>query len=149
MQCIRDGLTSAMSLLVSRICAMGWRKCANRPSQRLIKRHWPIAARACSCETCLGRFSTSILRRPTPIAPEDTMTTLCPSFRNLTAVSTITVNVESKGSCVFSSTMELVPGRDVSFRPHTSNPNNLVYLPSLITIPKERLYFMAMIRFRT
>ena len=38
------------------------------------------------------------------------MTTLWPSLRSLTAVSTIKERVESKGSCVFSSTIEDVPG---------------------------------------
>jgi hypothetical protein len=45
------------------------------------------------------------------------MMTLCPSFLNFTAVSTIDVRIESKGSCVFSSTMELVPGENVSHMP--------------------------------
>ena len=43
------------------------------------------------------------------MAPEETMMTLWPSFRNLTAVSTIRVKMDRIGSCVFSSTMELVP----------------------------------------
>lgn len=60
---------------------------------------------------CFGLLSRSILRRPTPMAPEDTMTTLCPSLRNWTAVSTISDKVERSGSCVFSSTIELVPAR--------------------------------------
>jgi len=37
------------------------------------------------------------------------MTTLCPSLRSLTAVSTIRERVDRRGSCVFSSTMEEVP----------------------------------------
>jgi len=63
----------------------------------------------CSFARCFGLFSTSIRLNPTPMAPEETMMTLCPSFLSLTAVSTIDVKMESRGSCVFSSTMELVP----------------------------------------
>lgn len=88
---------------------MGCLRWVNRLSQRLISRHWPMAASACSFEICFGLFSTSIRRSPTPIAPDETMMTLCPSFLNLTAVSTIDVRMERRGSCVFSSTMELVP----------------------------------------
>lgn len=123
--------TSAISLLVSKIWATGCDRWANRLSQRLISRHWPIAANAywhcinvrmlklesglywsglaCSWARCLGRLATSIRRRPTPIAPEETMTTLWPSFRSLTAVSTIRVKIGSRGSWVVSSTIELVP----------------------------------------
>jgi len=43
------------------------------------------------------------------MAPDETMMTLCPSFLSFTAVSTIEVKMESRGSWVFSSTMELVP----------------------------------------
>lgn len=43
------------------------------------------------------------------MAPEETMTTLWPSFLNLTAVSTINVRMGRRGSWVFSSTIELVP----------------------------------------
>jgi hypothetical protein len=122
---------------------MGCRRWLNRLSQRLIKRHWPIAASACSCETCFGRFSTSILRRPTPMAPEEQMTTLCPSLRNLTAVSTITVRVESSGSCVFSSTMELVPEYAGLAHGHSWSTRFGLDSPSLITMPRERLCFIA------
>ena len=45
--------------------------------------------------------------------------TLCPSFLNFTAVSTIDVRIERRGSWVFSSTMELVPGSERSV---TQNP---------------------------
>ena len=108
---------------------MGWLRWVNRLSQRLIRRHWPMAARAwyagqhmlettwdqhwnrtCSFDKCFGRLSTSIRRRPTPMAPDETMMTLWPSSLNLTAVSTIDVRMERRGSWVFSSTMELVPG---------------------------------------
>jgi hypothetical protein len=37
------------------------------------------------------------------------MTTLCPSFFNFTAVSTIRDRVDRRGSWLFSSTIELVP----------------------------------------
>lgn len=43
------------------------------------------------------------------MAPEETMTTLCPSFCNAQAVSTIVERVERRGSWLFSSTMEEVP----------------------------------------
>lgn len=107
---------------------MGCVKWVNKLSQRLINRHWPMAARACqdcklhgpdvlrarsrtwSFDRCLGRFSTSILRSPTPMAPDETIMTLCPSFLNFTAVSTMDVRIERRGAWVFSSTMELVPG---------------------------------------
>lgn len=68
----------------------------------------------CSLDRCFGLFSTSILRRPTPMAPDETMMTLWPSFRSLTAVSTMDVRMERSGSWLFSSTMELVPGGCVS-----------------------------------
>ena len=48
-------------------------------------------------------------RSATPIAPEETITTLCPSLRSLTTVSTIAVRIDRRGSCVSSWTMELVP----------------------------------------
>jgi len=44
------------------------------------------------------------------MAPEEQMTTRWPSWCSETAVSTIVERVESKGSCVFSSTMDEVPG---------------------------------------
>lgn len=94
-----------------------------------MSRHCPTAANACqsgqrlhgveidglsSCTCILGRyfglFSTSILRNPTPIAPEETITTRCPSLTSLTAVSTMRDRIDNKGSCVFSWTIELVPG---------------------------------------
>lgn len=62
-----------------------------------------------SLDMCFGLFSTSILLRPTPMAPDDTMMTLCPSFLSFTAVSTMRDRMESNGSWLFSSTMELVP----------------------------------------
>jgi len=43
------------------------------------------------------------------MAPEETMTTLCPSFFSFTAVSTMRDRVEMSGSWLFSSTIELVP----------------------------------------
>ena len=68
----------------------------------------------CSLDRCFGLFSTSILRRPTPMAPDETMMTLWPSFLSFTAVSTMDVRMERSGSWLFSSTMELVPGGCVS-----------------------------------
>lgn len=47
---------------------------------------------------------------PTAMAPEETITTRCPSWRSLTAVSTMRVITDSRGSCVFSSMIELLPG---------------------------------------
>jgi len=44
------------------------------------------------------------------MAPDETMMTLWPSFLSFTAVSTIDVRMERRGSWLFSSTMELVPG---------------------------------------
>ena len=67
--------------------------------------------RTCMAGKCLGLLSLSIRRSPTPMAPEETMTTLCPSLRSFTAVSTMTVRTESRGSWVVSWTMELVPER--------------------------------------
>jgi hypothetical protein len=49
-------------------------------------------------------------RRPTPMAPEETRMTLWPSCWSFTAVSTMKLRMESSGSWVVSSTMELVPG---------------------------------------
>jgi hypothetical protein len=46
------------------------------------------------------------------MAPDDTKMTLCPSFWSFTAVSTMTLRMESSGSWVVSSTMELVPVSD-------------------------------------
>lgn len=57
----------------------------------------------------VGLLSTFILRRPTPTAPDDTRTTRWPSLCSLVTVSTINVKIESMGSWVFSSTIELVP----------------------------------------
>jgi len=111
--CVR----SAMSFLEIRICAMGCRICENNWSQRLMRRHCPMAARACTFGSCLGRLPISMRRRPIPIAPEETMTTLWPSFRRLTAVSTIRERMERRGWLVFSSTMEEVPFRIVKVRP--------------------------------
>jgi len=57
-------------------------------------------------------------RRPTPMAPEETMTTRWPSAWSLHAVSTMRERMERRGWCVFSSTMEEVPagvGKLVSF----------------------------------
>lgn len=65
--------------------------------------------RTCIRGRCAGRVSTSILRKPTPIAPEETMMTRCPSLRSLAVVSTMRVRMDKMGSCVTSSTIELVP----------------------------------------
>jgi hypothetical protein len=51
----------------------------------------------------------SILLNPTPIAPDETMTTRWPSFRSLMAVSTMRLRMDNSGSWVLSSTIELVP----------------------------------------
>ena len=56
-----------------------------------------------------GLLSTFILRSPTAIAPEETMTTRCPSWIKLTAVSTMRESMDNSGSCVFSWTIELEP----------------------------------------
>lgn len=45
------------------------------------------------------------------MAPEETMTTLCPSLRSWTVVLTIRERISRSGSWVFSSTIELVPRR--------------------------------------
>jgi hypothetical protein len=45
------------------------------------------------------------------MAPEDTMTTRCPSFCSLQAVSTMVERIERRGSWLFSSTIDEVPGR--------------------------------------
>jgi len=49
--------------------------------------------------------------RPTPMAPDETMTTRWPSACNLHAVSTMRERMERRGWCVFSSTMDDVPAR--------------------------------------
>jgi hypothetical protein len=49
-------------------------------------------------------------RRPTPMAPEETITTRWPEERRAHAVSTMRERMERRGWCVFSSTMEDVPG---------------------------------------
>lgn len=48
------------------------------------------------------------------MAPEETIITRWPSLRSLTAVSTIRDRIDIRGSRVFSSTMEDVPGYHVS-----------------------------------
>jgi len=63
----------------------------------------------CFLARLLGLFSISILRRPTPIAPEDTMITLWPSLCSFTAVLTMRLRMSRRGSWVSSSTIELVP----------------------------------------
>lgn len=67
---------------------------------------------ACIMGRCFGFFSTSILRSPTAMAPDETMMTRCPSLWSLTAVSTMRVRTESNGSWDFSCTMELLPIQD-------------------------------------
>jgi hypothetical protein len=49
------------------------------------------------------------------MAPEETMTTLWPSWRSLIAVSTIRERIERMGWCVFSSIIELDPFVAVSY----------------------------------
>jgi hypothetical protein len=49
-------------------------------------------------------------RSPTPMAPEETMTTRWPSACSLHAVSTMRERIDRRGWCVFSSTMDEVPG---------------------------------------
>ena len=63
---------------------------------------WTVANR-------FGFFSMSILRRPIPIAPEDTMMTRWPWRRRRHDVSTITERFDKSGSWVCSSQIELVP----------------------------------------
>ena len=75
----------------------------------LCRELWGSDEQTCSSSRRFGRFDCFILLSPTPMAPEETMTTLCPSCRSLQAVSTMTESVESRGSWLFSSTMELVP----------------------------------------
>ena len=54
----------------------------------------------CTCIVAsrLGFLGISILRRPIPIAPDETIMTLCPSRRNRTEVSTISDKFERSGS---------------------------------------------------
>ena len=105
--------TSAMSFLVRSIWATGCRRWANRLSQRLINVLFSTGI-VDELSTCiLGRYfgllSISIFRSPTAMAPEETMTTRCPSLMRATAVSTIRERIDKRGSCVFSWTIELEP----------------------------------------
>jgi hypothetical protein len=70
-----------------------------------------MAARACTLGRCFGRRAMFMRRNPTPMAPEDTITTRWPAACRLHAVSTMRERIERRGWCVFSSTMEDVPGR--------------------------------------
>ena len=105
----------------------------------LMSLHWPTAARAWTWGRCFGRLSMSSWRKAMPMAPEEQRTTRWPSRRRPTAVSTIVERVLSRGSCVFSSTMDDVPVVEVlagavlrlASRPY-------FYIPSLITIVRWR-----------
>ena len=70
---------------------------------------WGQRTLTCILGRYFGRFSRSILLRPTPIAPDDTIMTLWPSLWSCTAVFTIRLKISINGSWVLSSTMELVP----------------------------------------
>jgi hypothetical protein len=68
-----------------------------------------------TCGRCFGLLDMFILRSPTAMAPDETMTTLWPSLRSLIAVSTIRERMERMGWWVFSSTMELDPFVVISY----------------------------------
>jgi len=86
-----------------------------------MSRHCPIAASAYLSQSvgkemgtwilasCLGFLWMSILRRPMPMAPDETMMTLWPSRRRRQDVSTISDKFDRSGSWVCSSQIELVP----------------------------------------
>lgn len=83
------------------------RLCLRRPSASS-----EITARGtltCFPASDFGRAGISIRLRPTPIAPEETRTTLWPCERRWTTVSTSAESVESSGWCVVSCTIEDVP----------------------------------------
>ena len=143
-----------MSFRVRRICAMGCRRWLNSESQRPMSRHWPMAARACSLARCFGRCSTSMRRRPTPMAPDETITTRWPSLRRRTAVSTISESVAMSGSWLVASMMELVPANVRVYIPTDIPPlppppkeemqeRKQPNIPSLMTMPSGRGPFMA------
>ena len=89
----------------------------------------------CILGRCFGLFPTFILRKPTAIAPEETMTTRCPSLMRATAVSTMRERMDNRGSCVFSWTIELDPIRKASQQVLLYIPIYLVpCIPSLITM---------------
>lgn len=73
-------------------------------------------------------------RRPTPMAPDDTITTWWPAARRLHAVSTMSDRIERSGWWVFSSTIEDVPAcvgqASSSFRRRVCT---VWYLPSFMT----------------
>lgn len=95
----------------------------------------------CILGMCFGFFTMSILRRPKAIAPEETMTTRWPSWRSLTAVSTIRVTTDRRGSQVFSSTIELLPVRGLKRQlPILCLARSCV--PSLRTMVRRLLPFM-------
>jgi hypothetical protein len=50
-----------------------------------------------TCGSSFGLLARFILRSPTAIAPDETMTTLWPSLRSLIAVSTIDERMERMG----------------------------------------------------
>ena len=79
----------------------------------------------CILGRCFGLFPTFILRNPTAMAPEETMTTRWPSFMRATAVSTMRERIDSKGSCVFSWTIELDPMKRSSQQLYPSIPHSL------------------------
>lgn len=63
----------------------------------------------CAAERRLGLLSMFSLRRPIPIAPEETKMTRWPNLRSFIHVSTIIESVDSRGSWVTSSQMDDVP----------------------------------------
>lgn len=150
-----------MSLRVSSIWATGSRRCENSPSQRLMSRHWPTAAKACTIQSLNGGFeffinfhtcmrgiffglsSTSILRNPTPTAPEETRTTLWPSRWSLAAVSTMSVRIERIGSWVCSSTIELVPVWKQVVRISVTLPGYWIPAPNLMTTVRRSVAIVA------
>ena len=83
------------------------------PTGSIRKQDVLINTQTCTWGRCFGLFLRSIFPKATPMAPEDTMTTRLPFFRSLTAVSTIMLRLESRGSWLSSSTIELVPRSQV------------------------------------
>lgn len=91
---------------------MGWSSCAKRLSQSAMSWPCPMAASACLRLRPLPRFLRPMWRRPTPIAPDDTSTTLCPSARSLTTASTtLDSSCRRGGYGGLAATMDEVPLR--------------------------------------
>lgn len=68
------------------------------------------------------------------------MMTLWPSLWSFTAVSQMSDRVEIRGSCVFSSMIELVPENELVS--HKVTKSFSFCAPSLITIVRDRFPFM-------